>query len=584
MPSQTSPSPVCPGCGGPARSVADTVADPAPPHADVADLTDRLAKAPAVASRGTTALHAGEGLIMAGVGLALAHGGLTGHATVPLVGGLLLALIALAGTALVVRNETRGRAAVTAGEARAEALWQPAYHCPGCASVFCPGGEPWQGRLTPEQFRKLVWTEAGYGGELEEGARAALVPPGTLPVPEERRTMSEAAPAPVIVSDDPASFAHGVLAERHPALVARVLDTVPYGPGERAALTALLDNHLKGVVEAPEPGARDAERWTEEWGLPEHLGRSWFAAPFLWAESYFYRRFLDALGYFGSGPWRGVDPFRPFKRAELDGPGTEEELAALDALAEQPREARAAALLHGSLWGNRADLGFRLSVESGHGTGAAAGGTGDARLVADDSEALWSLLPVGTLCLVADNAGRELVPDLLLLDHLLRHGEAERAVLHVKPHPYYVSDATTADVLDAIERLHRAPGEAGAAGRRLWSALAGGRLVLRAHPFSCAPLPYADMPEDLRREFAAADLTVLKGDLNYRRLVGDRLWPPTTPFARPTAYFPGSVAALRTLKSDVITGLDPHTETGLVETEGQRWRTSGAHALIQVRP
>ncbi|MBA5220685.1 damage-control phosphatase ARMT1 family protein [Streptomyces griseoaurantiacus] len=396
--------------------------------------------------------------------------------------------------------------------------------------------------------------------------------------------MSEAAPAPVIVSDDPASFAHGVLAERHPALVARVLDTVPYGPGERAALTALLDNHLKGVVEAPEPGARDAERWTEEWGLPEHLGRSWFAAPFLWAESYFYRRLLDALGYFGSGPWRGVDPFRPFKRAELDGPGTEEELAALDALAEQPREARAAALLHGSLWGNRADLGFRLSVESGHGTGAAAGGTGDARLVADDSEALWSLLPVGTLCLVADNAGRELVPDLLLLDHLLRHGEAERAVLHVKPHPYYVSDATTADVLDAIERLHRAPGEVGAAGRRLWSALAGGRLVLRAHPFSCAPLPYADMPEDLRREFAAADLTVLKGDLNYRRLVGDRLWPPTTPFARPTAYFPGSVAALRTLKSDVITGLDPHTETGLVETEGQRWRTSGAHALIQVRP
>jgi hypothetical protein len=412
--------------------------------------------------------------------------------------------------------------------------------------------------------------------------------------------MSEAA-APVIVSDDPASFPHGVLAERHPALVARVLDTVPYGPDERAALTALLDNHLKGVVEPPEPGARGAERWTEEWGLAEHLGRSWFAAPFLWAESYFYRRFLDALGYFGTGPWQGVDPFRPFKLAELAGPGTDEELAALDALADRPPAERATALLHGSLWGNSADLGFRLSVESGHGAGAGEGGTrqgggtrerggtgaghvADTRLVADDSETLWSLLPVATLCLVADNAGRELVPDLLLIDHLLRHGGAERAVLHVKPHPYYVSDATTADVLDAIDRLHRAPGEAGATGRRLWSALAGGRLVLRAHPFSCAPLPYADMPDDLRREFAAAGLTILKGDLNYRRLVGDRLWPPTTPFARPTAYFPGPVAALRTLKSDVITGLDPHTETTLVETEGQRWRTSGAHALIQVRP
>ncbi len=113
--------------------------------------------------------------------------------------------------------------------------------------------------------------------------------------------------------------------------------------------------------------------------------------------------------------------------------------------------------------------------------------------------------------------------------------------------------------------------------------MADGRLTVRAHPFSCAPLPYADMPADLRAEFAAATLTIVKGDLNYRRLVGDRRWPPTTPFADVTAYFPGPVAALRTLKSDVITGLDARTEAALVEAEGQRWRTGGTHALIQVR-
>lgn len=110
-----------------------------------------------------------------------------------------------------------------------------------------------------------------------------------------------------------------------------------------------------------------------------------------------------------------------------------------------------------------------------------------------------------------------------------------------------------------------------------------GRLTVRAHPFSCAPLSYADMPDDLRREFAEADVTVMKGDLNYRRLVGDRLHPATTPFAEPTAYFPGPVAALRTLKSDVIVGLDARTEAALVAAEEQRWRTSGTHALIQVR-
>lgn len=130
----------------------------------------------------------------------------------------------------------------------------------------------------------------------------------------------------------------------------------------------------------------------------------------------------------------------------------------------------------------------------------------------------------------------------------------------------------------------RAPGQASAYGRLLWEAMADGRLAVRAHDFSCAPLPYADMPGDLRTEIGGAALTVLKGDLNYRRLVGDRRWAPTTSFAEVTAYFPGPVAALRTLKSDVITGLDSRTEAALVAAEEQRWRTSGTHALIQVRP
>jgi hypothetical protein len=137
---------------------------------------------------------------------------------------------------------------------------------------------------------------------------------------------------------------------------------------------------------------------------------------------------------------------------------------------------------------------------------------------------------------------------------------------------------------DALRRLMRARGRAAEYGRRLWDAMADGRLSVRAHAFSCAPLSYADMPDDLRAEIGGAALTVLKGDLNYRRLVGDRWWAPTTSFAEVTAYFPGPVAALRTLKSDVITGLDGRTEAALVEAEGQRWRTGGTHALIQVRP
>jgi len=394
-----------------------------------------------------------------------------------------------------------------------------------------------------------------------------------MPESSESSESSEPGDPRVILSNTVGSFPWSVLAERHPALIRKVRDAFPYGPEQRRALDALLESGSEGVIEPLGAEAEDREQW-ETWGR-EYFGRSWFDVPFLWSESYFYRQLLEAVGYFAPGPWKGIDPFRPFKLAELDTPEADEELAALDELALRPAEDQEEALLHGSLWGNRADLGFSL-----------AGGVGeqaDFQLVANDSELLRSMFAGGTLCLVADNAGRELIPDLLLIDHLLRHGRVERAVLQVKPYPYYVSDATTADVVDALRRLTAAKGAAGQSGHRLWSALTDGRLTLRAHPFSCAPLPYADMPDDLRQEFAAADVTVMKGDLNYRRLIGDRLRPATTPFAIPTAYFPGPVAALRTLKSDVIVGLDARTEAALVAAEEQRWRTSGTHALIQVR-
>ncbi|WP_371599818.1 damage-control phosphatase ARMT1 family protein [Streptomyces sp. NBC_00564] len=386
--------------------------------------------------------------------------------------------------------------------------------------------------------------------------------------------MSDAEGAPVILSNAPGSFPWSVLAERHPALIRKVRNAFPYAPEQQRALDALLKNCAEGVIEPLGAQAQDREQW-EVWGR-EYFGRSWFDAPFLWSESYFYRQLLESVGYFAPGPWRGIDPFRPFKLAELDTPEADGELAALDDLAHQPVEDQELALLHGSLWGNRADLGFRLAGADGETAGSP-------QLVADDSELLRSLFAGGTLCVVADNAGRELIPDLLLIDHLLRHGRAGRAVLHVKPYPYYVSDATTADVVDAVRHLAAAKGAAGESGHRLWSAMTDGRLMVRAHPFSCAPLPYADMPDDLRAEFAGADVTIMKGDLNYRRLIGDRFRPATTPFATPTAYFPGPVAALRTLKSDVTIGLDARTEAALVAAEEQRWRTSGTHALIQAR-
>jgi hypothetical protein len=158
----------------------------------------------------------------------------------------------------------------------------------------------------------------------------------------------------------------------------------------------------------------------------------------------------------------------------------------------------------------------------------------------------------------------------------------EQVVLHLKPAPYYVSDATPADASACLRTLAMAGAEAGEAARRLAAAAATGALVIATHPFYCAPLPFHELPADLSTEYACARLVILKGDLNYRRLVGDTHQPAATPFAEATGYFPAPLVALRTLKSDVVVGLDAAI-TARLDATGSAWRTLGTHAVIQLR-
>lgn len=383
--------------------------------------------------------------------------------------------------------------------------------------------------------------------------------------------------APTITAALPGSFEWGVFHERHPKLIRQVLDTTPYPSAEQAMLQQLLAESTTGVLEPLPETAHGRADWLA-WGEGLY-GRPWGDVPFLWSESYFYRRLLEAVGYFGTGPWRGVDPFAPVKNAELTGPAVEEELSALADLADAGDQQHQA-LLVAALWGNRADLSFQLQL-----TAAAAEARSEGILV-DDSALLWAALSAQDnpiVCVVADNAGRELLSDLVLADNLLTQRLAAEIVLYVKPHPYYVSDATMADVLSVVQRLKADPRpQIGSIGDRLWEAVRSGRLKVHTHKFFCAPLAFHDMPDDLAAEFATATMTVMKGDLNYRRLVGDRYWPATTPFDETVAYFPSQVTALRTLKSEVVVGISSE-QVAELDATGQRWRTSGRYALIQVR-
>lgn len=168
----------CPGCG--AAEVAAVRAVAGGRGAARKELATRLAKGPGKSGDGL--LHFAEGMVLVALSLGWAWMGTDPEKPLYVWGGIVLAVLLFVGTLVVVRGDGREKAAERAGAGRADVLWGPAHYCPGCERVFCPQGEPWRGLLTPEQFKKLVWGEAGYADQLApgDGAKEADVPPGTL--------------------------------------------------------------------------------------------------------------------------------------------------------------------------------------------------------------------------------------------------------------------------------------------------------------------------------------------------------------------------------------------------------------------
>jgi len=120
-----------------------------------------------------------------------------------------------------------------------------------------------------------------------------------MSIPQEH---AQPALPPELLNNDPQGFAWAVWHDRTPKLVTQIRDAHPYGPGQRRALDALLEEISSGVMEPLGPHANDCAIWAS-WGA-NYFGKPWLDTPFLWSESYFYRRLLDAISFFEPGPWR----------------------------------------------------------------------------------------------------------------------------------------------------------------------------------------------------------------------------------------------------------------------------------------
>jgi hypothetical protein len=84
----------------------------------------------------------------------------------------------------------------------------------------------------------------------------------------------------------------------------------------------------------------------------------------------------------------------------------------------------------------------------------------------------------------------------------------------------------------------------------------------------------------MRQALAESNLLIFKGDANYRRLLGDRHWPYTTPFAAIVHNPPAPVLALRTLKAELAAGLQREQISRLDRREPE-WMVNGRWGVIQ---
>ncbi|MDZ8237397.1 MAG: damage-control phosphatase ARMT1 family protein [Nostoc sp. ChiQUE01a] len=395
---------------------------------------------------------------------------------------------------------------------------------------------------------------------------------------------------PPLVGSEIGSFTEFTVTVRMPAIARRVIAENNFPSEINTSLenlaTELPTGYLRYLLNDT---TIDFSAWNRY--LEFYKNQRWVDVPWFFAETYFYRLILDVTNYFSPGEWQGIDPFELQKSQGLE--------ASIDSIIllcdrvnnwldnsqvdEESNQTAFIALLYFALWGNRVDLSLwsafeddrsRFDIESQL-----------AHILIDHTSQVKELLSNsqrGRIDFVVDNAGFELVCDLCLVDFLLNSGLVNQIYLHLKPHPTFVSDAMMKDVHSTINFLAATSHQKVISfAQRLQKNIASGRLVLAEDYFWTSPLAFWEIPNPLKNELAKANLIIIKGDANYRRLLGDRHWDFTTKIADIVSYLPVPMVALRTLKSEVIVGLKPEVIEEVAKSDSS-WLTNGQWGVVQL--
>jgi hypothetical protein len=246
-----------------------------------------------------------------------------------------------------------------------------------------------------------------------------------------------------------------------------------------------------------------------------------------------------------------------------------------------------------SLWGNKMDLSLWPADMNSASIGVFAKVLDSAseNLLHDDTTLATNVFKNladrggGHVDIIVDNAGFELVMDLVLADYLVATNIAKVVTFQLKAHPTFVSDAMTKDLMETVEYYASLDESflpfAHKAGKRWESYLEQGRWECHQDYFWVQGAPMWDMPFTLREDLnQRCDIAIVKGDANYRRLLGDRMWDFSALFQDVVgSYFPCPVLALRTLKAEVGCGMSK-SQIERAKSLDPNWLVNGRFGVV----
>lgn len=405
------------------------------------------------------------------------------------------------------------------------------------------------------------------------------------------------------------------MTERVPVIITNIIDQLTrekekiiekYGDFSREELKDAIGgiSKLKYEVQTDKPMTEipgdDSDEY--EWNrlLKEiEPNNSYFSAVWLYAECYCYRRIKSIFAE--TKTLKDFDYFENSKKLELKN-----SMVNIANVIKSVNEFNATApsreqvgvffrkLLKINLWGNRNDLSVTLGkeIEQVNSDPIADVETFNQELLVDQTQDIWNCLSVEksdkTIDIINDNSGYELLCDFVLSDFIIHHKLAKKIRFRVKAIPWFISDVLPSDFNYTISELKSQKQSLLCdAGTRWENYLSSGEfeLIEPADHFFTSPFEFYKMEKvspDLYRSIAEAHLAIFKGDLNYRKLLADINWDPTTDFRTSLSGFePTNLCALRTVKADLISGLQPGVAEELDEKEGKKWMASGKYGVIQ---